>query len=70
MDSRSLYYYGRELLFHGQYKKGKEIFHRFLEREDGWLENRIDATRQMAILLLWTEAGGKCAESPSLWFGI
>lgn len=48
MDSRSLYYYGRELLFHGQYKKGKEIFHRFLEREDGWLENRIDATRQMA----------------------
>ncbi len=48
MDSRSLYYYGRELLFHGQYEKGKEIFRRFLERKDGWLENRIDATRQMA----------------------
>lgn len=48
MDSRSLYYYGRELLCHGRYEKGKNILLKFLARKDGWLENRIDATRQLA----------------------
>ena len=47
-DSRALYYYGRELYAHGDYEKGKEIFHRFLKRKDGWIENKIDATRQLA----------------------
>lgn len=47
-DSRALYYYGRELYFHGKYRKGKEILEQFLDRPDGWLENQIDATRQLA----------------------
>ena len=47
-DSRDLYYYGRELMFHRMYKKGAEVLEDFLQRTDGWVENRIDATRQLA----------------------
>ncbi|HIR12348.1 MAG TPA: glycosyltransferase family 2 protein [Candidatus Choladousia intestinavium] len=47
-SGRELYYYGRELLAHRQFCRGKEIFEAFLRREDGWEENKIDATRQMA----------------------
>lgn len=47
-DSRSLYYYGRELLFHEKYKKGAEVLQTFLNCPDGWIENKIDATRQLA----------------------
>ena len=47
-DSRALYYYGRELYFHGQYQEGIRILEEFLDRPDGWVENRIDATRQLA----------------------
>lgn len=48
-DSRALYYYGRELMIHGEYERGADILNRFLSREDGWKENRIDATRQLAV---------------------
>lgn len=48
-DSRSLYYYGRELLNHRKYEKAADILERFLERPDGWLENRIDAARKLAV---------------------
>lgn len=47
-DSRALYYYGRELYHHGRYQEGKNILEEFLERPDGWAENRIDASRQLA----------------------
>lgn len=47
-DARALYYYGRELLFHRRYEKAAEILERFLHRPDGWVENRIDAARQLS----------------------
>lgn len=47
-DARALYYYGRELTFHGQYKKGSEILKKFLTCSDGWAENKIEAARQLA----------------------
>lgn len=47
-EARALYYYGRELVTHGQYQKAREVLERFLERPDGWKENKIDATRQLA----------------------
>ena len=50
-DSRALYYYGRELASHGVYEKGAEVLEEFLRRPDGWTENRIDATRQLAACL-------------------
>ena len=48
-DSRALYYYGRELMFHGKYEKGADLLSRFLARPDGWMENKIDAARQLAV---------------------
>lgn len=47
-DSRSLYYYGRELYSHGKYEEAGKILEEFLDRPDGWVENCIDATRQLA----------------------
>ncbi len=49
LDVRALYYYGRELLFHGCYKKSAEILERFLDDPEGWVENKIDGTRQLAL---------------------
>ena len=48
-DSRSLYYFGRELLAGEQYARAGEVFQKFLERPDGWIENQIDAQRQLAF---------------------
>ncbi len=47
-DSRALYYYGRELLYHRKYKKAAGVLEKFLDRPDGWIENRIDAARKLA----------------------
>lgn len=47
-DSRALYYYGRELLYHHKYEKASNILEQFLARPDGWVENRIDAARKLA----------------------
>lgn len=49
LEPRALYYYGRELLFHGKYEKSASIFEKFLKMPDGWIENKIDATRQLAL---------------------
>ncbi len=49
--ARDLYYYGRELYYHGQYEEGEKALSDFLGREDGWIENKIDATRILAYCL-------------------
>ena len=48
MDARHLYYYGRELFYHQCYQEGEKVFERFLGDENGWIENRLDASRQLA----------------------
>lgn len=48
LEPRAYYYYGRELLFHGKYEKSVHIFEKFLEMPEGWIENKIDAARQLA----------------------
>lgn len=45
---RSLFYYGRELLCHQRYGEAAAVLEEFLEMEDGWKENRIDACLQAA----------------------
>ena len=47
-DARSLYYYGRELCAHAKYEKAVRMLEAFLKRADGWVEDRIEATRQLA----------------------
>ena len=60
-DSRALYYYGRELVYHRKYEKGAEVLSCFLTRPDGWTENKIDAARQLAVCYY-----GMCEEQKAL----
>lgn len=48
-DARSLYYYARELLYHGNYEKSETLMEKFLSMPEGWKENKIDGTRQLAF---------------------
>ena len=50
-SGRDLYYYGRELLEKGRLEEADKIFCEFLQREDGWVEDRIEATRRRADCL-------------------
>lgn len=43
LSSRSLFYYGTELCYHGLYEKAAEALNRFLEAHDGWMEDRVRA---------------------------
>ncbi len=43
LDARQQYYYGRELYYHKEYKEAAAVFEQFLQSEDGWTENKIEA---------------------------
>lgn len=45
---REQFYYARELYTHGQYEKAACMFVEFLNSGKGWLENEIDACRQLS----------------------
>lgn len=45
---REEFYYARELRVHGQYEKSASVFRKFLKNPEGWLENKLDACRQLA----------------------
>lgn len=45
---REQFYYGRELYEHGKWKEAAAAFETFLQSEEGFLENRIEACRQLA----------------------
>ncbi len=40
---RAQFYYARELMFNGKFKQAIREFKNFLKREDGWVENKIQA---------------------------
>lgn len=43
LDARQQFYYARELYYHNQFEKAIQVFNAFLQREDAWVENQIDA---------------------------
>ena len=48
LSPREQFYYGRELYAHGKFQEAAEIFQNFLDGGRGWIENSIDACRQLA----------------------
>lgn len=46
---RDQFYYGRELYYHASYDAALSILHEFLVEGQGWLENKIEACRTMAL---------------------
>ena len=65
---REQFYYARELYYHGRYGEAIDEFRMFMGREGAWLENKLEACRQMAITVLrWICPGRKHAV---IWDGI
>lgn len=52
LDPRLQFYYARELYDHGQYRKAQEEFCSFLHSGQGWVENNIEACRQLGACRL------------------
>ncbi len=50
-DPREQFYYGRELMEHGSYQAAAEELQAFLQRQDGWLENKLEACRLLSDCL-------------------
>lgn len=48
LDARQQFYYARELYYNGLYEDAIKEFSSFLCREDGWIENRINACQDLA----------------------
>ena len=51
LDARQTFYYARELYYHARYEEAAAVFRRFLEDDRAWLENRIEACRNLAECL-------------------
>lgn len=48
LNAREQFYYARELYYHAKYNDAIIAFQKFLSMKGGWIENKIEAHRQMA----------------------
>lgn len=48
LDARQQFYYARELYYHNRIDEAIHMFYKFLRQEDAWIENKIDACKQLA----------------------
>lgn len=63
LDPRQQFYYGRELFYHRRYRDAIAVFEQFLEQDQAWLENKIDACRHCAICWDTLGSGEKALEA-------
>lgn len=49
MSPRLKYYYARELRYNGFYKKAIKVFEDFLKEKNAWVENKIEACRELSF---------------------
>ena len=63
LDERQQFYYGRELLGHGQYEKAAGVLEGFLQSEYGWVENKITACQDLSACYLKLEEEEKAAQA-------
>lgn len=52
LSTRALYYYARELKTHGRTEEAADRYRRFFARGDGWMEDQITASGDLAECLL------------------
>ena len=48
LSPRHQFYYARECFYHGQYEKAAQLLEGFLNNDEGWIENKIEAVRQLS----------------------
>ena len=51
LEPREQFYYGRELYYHQRHAQAQAVLTDFLQSPGGWVENKIDACRQLAYCL-------------------
>lgn len=51
LNARGQFYFARELMAHGRQQEAVSAFRDFLDRPDGWVENRIEAWDNLAACL-------------------
>ena len=66
LDARQRYYYARELMEHKAYAEAQKEFLQVLSAESGWIENRLDACRCLAVCL-YAQGKEKEALASLLW---
>lgn len=71
MSPRDLFYYGRELFYHGFFTESVAVEERFLREKDGWYVNKIEACKIIAQCRLRTgdAEGAKNALFSSFLYG-
>lgn len=57
LNVRENYYYARELFYHDRFEDAIEVFTKFLELPDGWIENKIEAC--IMISKCYTKTGNR-----------
>lgn len=62
--ARDLFYFGRELFYHGEDREAKEVLTTFLARSDGWVEDKLLACRLLGQL---AERGGEMTAAVSAY---
>lgn len=62
LTPRDRFYYGRELYYHGHFERADQVLSEFLSDEQGWVENKIEACR---ILALCRQEAGRSDERPA-----
>lgn len=48
LNPREQFYYARELFYAGQYNEAVQILEEYIDSEEGWLENKIEACRVLS----------------------
>lgn len=62
LDTRGKFYYARELLTHGYIDKAIKMFEIFLEDKNAWLENKLEAYRNLASCYICKSEFNKAKE--------
>lgn len=52
LDARSKFYYARELMTHKMFEKAVNMFEGFINDENGWIENKIEALRNLSYCFM------------------
>jgi glycosyltransferase involved in cell wall biosynthesis len=58
-STRGLYYYAKELLDHQKYVEAIQKYQKFLDRSDGWVEDKINACFSLSICYQFTNQNNK-----------
>ena len=62
VQPRDIFYYARELYYHKKYNKAISILHEFLENENAWIENKIEACKILSACYRETDNIDKAIE--------